>query len=88
MCGIELTNAPGFLYIDFAYPQADTGISKLKLPEIYEDHIYADFPCRHYVKVWQRSYTAKKCLYTKRKLQPGREELFMTRLITTNQSPQ
>ncbi len=80
MCGMELTNAPGSLLVDFIYPEADIGTSRLNLPEIYCSPVYQGFPCCHYTKVWQRSYTTRKCLYIKRELQQGREEVFMTQL--------
>ncbi len=80
MCGMELANAPDALLVDFIYPEGNIGISRLNLPEIYSSPVYQSFPCCHYTKVWQRSYTARKCLYIKRELQQGQEEVFITRL--------
>lgn len=81
MCGLELTNAPGSLLIEFSYPEADIGILKPVLPAVYSARRYQGFPCSLYARIWQRSYTARKCLYTKQGLQPGRDTIFVTRLV-------
>lgn len=81
MCGMELRNAPGEMEVETVWPTAQLPPRRLKPPSVYTGTpVYRQFPCRHYVKVWRASYTARVCLAARAPLLPGEETVFITRL--------
>ncbi|WP_435361681.1 hypothetical protein [Haloarchaeobius sp. DFWS5] len=80
---IETTNPPGALLVDVGETPAETSVVEPNLPPIYEES-YDEFPTTEYKQLWQRSYTARRCLAAQTELVPGAEMVFETRLEPTH----
>ena len=80
MEGITVTNPPGELEVQFLSGEGNLGICSPALPSVYTSKGYQSFPCSVYAKLWQTSYTARKCLHLSREFAPGTTHTFVTRL--------
>ena len=82
MNGMEWRNPRGHLVVEFLHPDPRARVTPLGLPGVYRQQAnYRQFPCVHYAKAWQASYTARQCLAAPVPLEKGRETLFVTRLV-------